>query len=209
MKRSLAAWVLLAILPLLGGCEGREGTPADPGPPFPGSARSLEELGARVLHALVVGDTLALEEVRLTEEEHNGVIWPELPAARPEANFPVEFAWQNIQMRNRRELGRILPWYSGRELRFSSVRCRGDVQRFPTFAVHTDCQVVFRDGELGLLAAQIFKDVVQRNGGYKIFRYYEEDPRPFSAGNGSDPPLLPSRPFPHSPLRFGEEARHL
>jgi hypothetical protein len=32
-----------------------------------------------------------------------------------------------------------------------------------------------------LLEAQLFKDVVVRGGGHKIFRYYDEEPRAYSA----------------------------
>jgi hypothetical protein len=31
--------------------------------------------------------------------------------------------------------------------------------------------------------AQIFKDVLARGGGYKIFRYYDEEPRPYSGSS--------------------------
>lgn len=179
MTRVLLTGAILAVLPLLGGCEDRQGA-FDTGrePPFPGAAESLERLGEQVLTALAAGDTFALERVRLTEAEHNEVIWPELPAAAPEANFPVELAWRNIEMRNRRDRARILPWYAGRALTLEKVECRGALQSFRSFSVHTDCWVVFRDDEGGRFRAQVFKDVAERNGGFKIFRYYDEDPRP-------------------------------
>jgi hypothetical protein len=137
----------------------------------------LDALGRRVLGGLAAGDTALLHQVRLTEREHNEVVWPELPASRPEANFPLDFAWQNIQMRNRRDLGRILPWFRRRELDLDRVECRGEVQRFETFQVLTDCWVVFATREHGLLEAQVFKDVLVRGGGHKIFRYYDGEPR--------------------------------
>jgi len=130
-----------------------------------------------VLEALAAGDTLALEALRLTEEEHNEVVWPELPASRAEANFPVDLAWENITLRNRRDLTRILPWYRGRTARFREVECRGETQEFASFFVRTDCYIVFDTAAEGRLEAQVFKDVLVRNGGYKIFRYYEEAPR--------------------------------
>ncbi|MDT8340049.1 MAG: hypothetical protein RQ751_00935 [Longimicrobiales bacterium] len=162
---------------LLGGCGDSGGTGPAAGPPFPGSASSLAGLGERVLAGLTAGDTLALDAVRLSEREHNEVIWPELPAARPEVNFPVDLAWQNIQLRNRRDLGRILPWYLGRTPDFRSVQCRGERQEFASFAVLTDCYIVFATAAEGELEARVFKDVLVRNGGYKIFRYYDEAPR--------------------------------
>jgi hypothetical protein len=146
--------------------------------PLPGSVATLDELGQRVLGALTLEDLTTLEGVRLTEREHNEVVWPELPASAPEVNFPVDYAWTNIQNRNRRSLGRIVPLYAGRELRFQLVDCRGETQLFGTFEVLADCWIVFAsEGSSHVYEAQIFKDVLVRGGGHKIFRYYDEEPR--------------------------------
>lgn len=178
MKSLRTHGVILGVLALLsGGCGGSEGPAFAGEPPFPGSARSVEALGETVLAALVAGDTLALEDVRLTEREHNEVVWPELPASRQEVNFPVDLAWENITLRNRRDLFRILPWYAGRSPDLEAVECRGERQEFASFFVLTDCYIVFDAGAEGVLEAQVFKDVLVRNGGHKIFRYYEGAPR--------------------------------
>ena len=174
---------VLAVL-LVGACGGSgeptgEGEGAQRVAPFPGSAVSLDDLGRTVLRALAAGDREALGRVRLGEREHNEVVWPELPAARPEVNFPVDFAWENIQRRNARELERALPWYLGRDLEHVRVECRGGLEVFETFRVHRDCWVVFRAGDAGVLEVQLFKDGLERGGGYKIFRLYaERAPRP-------------------------------
>jgi hypothetical protein len=165
----------LVALSLLVGCESPGGPDESP---FPGAAASLDSLGELVLEALVRQDTLALSTMRLTEAEHNEVIWPELPASRPEVDYPVDLAWQNIEVRNRRDLGRILPLFKGRALRYRSTECRRGVQPFVSFSVETDCWVVFEDEVGAVLESQIFKDVSVRNGGFKTFRYYGEGIRP-------------------------------
>lgn len=191
------AAVALAGLALSAGCLGGDaagerpdGTAEQPGVApelrFEGSAPSLDALGRHVIAALTRGDTAGLREVRLTEAEHNVVVWPELPASRPAINFPVDFAWANIENRNRRGLDRTLPLYRGSGARFEGVRCRGATETFTTFAVHTDCWVAFSlAGREGAYEARIFKDVLARGGGYKIFRYYDEEPRRPDGGNGS------------------------
>jgi hypothetical protein len=141
-----------------------------------------------VLSALVRGDLATLEGFRLTEHEHNDVVWPELPASAPEVNYPLDFAWQNIQMRNARGLERILPIYRDRDLGFQRVECRGETEHFETFRVLTDCWVVFAAGHRpALFEAQIFKDVLVRGGGLKIFRYYDGEPRLRGAAAGVPP----------------------
>lgn len=146
--------------------------------PFPGSATSVDRLGGEVLGALARGDVGALERFRLTEREHNDVVWPELPASAPEIGFPVELAWSNIETRDRSAVARILPHYEGREPSFEGAECRGESARFETFEVLTDCWVLFETSDASEpLEAQIFKDVLVRGGGYKVFRYYDEAPR--------------------------------
>jgi hypothetical protein len=147
---------------------------------FGGSSPSLDALGGGILRALAQGDTLALEAARLTEQEHNEVLWPEMPAAAPEVNFPLDYAWSNIVNRSYQGRGRLLKLLEGHDLRFVRVECRGQRQLFETYAVETDCWVLFTEGaHPELWQAQLFKDVAVRGGGYKIFRYYDQEPRPY------------------------------
>ena len=145
---------------------------------FAGSQPTLEALGRQVLQGLVQQDASVLEAVRLTETEHNEVVWPELPASAPAINFPVDYAWTNIENRNRRALTRLFPVFAVGSFDFQGVECRGPTETFDTFSVHTDCWVVLVvEGKPGLWEIQAFKDVLVRGGGYKIFRYYDEEPR--------------------------------
>jgi len=184
----MGGWGVTAVLALgVSGCVDA-GTAHETGAAaelrFEGSASTLDDLGDGVLEGLVGGDEGSLQGWRLTEREHNEVVWPELPASAPELNFPLDYAWQNIESRNRRGLTRILPLYADRDLAFRRVECRGGTERFGTFEVLTDCWVVFehRD-QRRVYEAQIFKDVLARGGGYKIFRYYDEEPRPYSGSS--------------------------
>ena len=138
---------------------------------------SLDGLGEGVLAALVAGDTAALERFRLTEQEHNDEVWPELPASAPEVNFPVDYAWTNIENRNRRGLARLLPIFEGEDVSFRAVECRGETQAFESFVVETDCSLVFTRPDGQLWEVQAFKDVLVREGERRIFRYYDEEPR--------------------------------
>ncbi|NNL31142.1 MAG: hypothetical protein HKO77_08975 [Gemmatimonadetes bacterium] len=149
---------------------------------------TADALGEHVLTALSLQDTMALGIVRLTESEHNEIVWPELPASAPEVNFPVDYAWKNIQNRNARGVGRLLPFLADRSVGFQRVECRGGVEAFETFAVQTDCFVVFTvDEGPQLWEAQLFKDLLVRGGGHKIFRYYDEEPRPYRGPAATHP----------------------
>ena len=144
---------------------------------FPGSASSVEVLARDALRGLSALDPMLLDRLRLTETEHNEVVWPELPASAPEIGFPVDYAWRNIQLRNESALERVAGWYRSNPVRYQVTECRGETQAFATFRVHTDCWVLFLTTRGELLEAQLFKDVLERDGGFKIFRYYDELPR--------------------------------
>ena len=144
---------------------------------FPGSSLSLEVLARDALRGLAFSDAMLLDRLRLTESEHNEIVWPELPASAPKIGFPVDFAWSNIQLRNESALERVAGWYRSNAVRYQATECRGETQAFATFRVHTDCWTLFLTARGELLEAQLFKDVLERGGGYKIFRYYDELPR--------------------------------
>jgi len=147
--------------------------PSDRGPRLSGSAGTLEELATTVLAGLEAADTSLLQTVRLTEHEHNDLVWPELPAAAPEVNYPVDLAWTNISVRNEAALEDLDAVYGGRDLRLVDVECRGATQPFERFEVRTDCWVTFERDGARLEPQQLFKDVLDWDGRLKIFRYYE------------------------------------
>lgn len=182
---SIPPLAFLAILAVAGcGEAGGEG-PGASGPEgagltaeaFPGSAPSLDALGRGVLRGFASSDTAALASYRLGEAEHNEIVFPELPAGRSEVGYPVDLAWQNIELRNGRSLGRQLPWFQGRDVEHLETVCRGQTEAFETFRVHTDCWVIFKEATYGRLEVQLFKDALERGGGWKLFRYYDELPR--------------------------------
>ncbi len=119
-----------------------------------------------------------MEGYRLTETEHNEVIWPELPVAQGEYAYPVDIAWRNIQLRNGAGARRAIARFAGLEgARYSETRCLDEPAVFDSFTVEQDCHVgFFRDGTD--YRVQIFKDAAVRGGGFKIFRYYDEAPEP-------------------------------
>ncbi len=137
-----------------------------------GAPDSPMSLSVLVLRGLQAEDTTQLAAVRLTEHEHNDLFWPEHPASNPEANFPVDFAWTNIQTRNQDAVEHLLHRYGGRQLDLDYVECRGETEAFETYEVLTDCWVGFQvDGQF--TERQLFKDILVMDGGHKIFRFYK------------------------------------
>ena len=108
-----------------------------------------------------------------SREEYTEVVWPELPASNPSLNVPIEYVWADIETRDRSALIRLAPLFEGLAAELEDVACLGDVQTFDTFRVHTDCWVTLWTPS-GKQRIQLFKNVVERGAGYKLFRYYDD-----------------------------------
>lgn len=161
---------------LLGGvtaCDTRE-VPAAAPPAAAADDPALTALGDSVLQALVAGDTAALRRLRLTEQVHSETVWPQLPASDPALNFSAEMAWQNIEMRNYRAIARLLPRYRGRQLAYRGTECRGPEEKYQGFTIRSDCWVQYRDSAGSEHEMQLFKHVLTRSEGLRLFRYYED-----------------------------------
>lgn len=172
MRGGRASLVLvLGLLPVLPGPCGDDSLAE--GQRLPGSVSSLDELATEVLAGLASADTSRLEALRLTEAEHNEQVYPELPAARPENNHPAALAWANIQTRNRIALEELVADFRGHEIEHEGVECRGPTMPFESYVVHTDCWVRVSVDGAEPRPVQLFKDVLDRDGELKIFRYYE------------------------------------
>lgn len=138
-----------------------------------GGAGDLSSLGRIVVEAIGRTDTATLEGLRLTEHEHNDLVFPRLPAGQPPQNFPVDIAWTNIRTRNSVAVLRLFERYGGEPSTFETVECVGETERFEGFEVATDCWTEFTDPEGNRQRAQLFRHALSADGRYKIFRYYD------------------------------------
>lgn len=140
-----------------------------------GGAESLGGLAAGIVSALAADDSAALEAFRLTEAEHNEILWPEFPVAQQQGHeFPVHLAWENIHLRNSAGLARLLAIYGGAEIRSGGISCAGATDDFPTFTVLRDCRVTVVTPAGDARELLMFRSVVVRDGRYKIVRYERE-----------------------------------
>lgn len=169
----------ISVLVLLGAAAGacdREGEGSDASPPaalgLSGGALDLKALGRLVVEAVGRTDTAALEALRLTEHEHNDLVFPRLPAGQPPQNFPVDIAWTNIRTRNSVAVLRLFERFGNRRLEFDGVECLGELERFEGFEVATDCWTEFSDPDGNRHRVQLFRHALSADGRYKIFRYY-------------------------------------
>jgi len=175
-RRRLPALWGLAMIVAAGACERTPDASGDPAPSsleLTGGAADFESLARIVVEAIGRTDTAALEALRLTEHEHNDLVFPRLPAGQPPQNFPVDIAWANIRTRNSVAVLRLFERYGGKRLAFETVECVGETQRFEGFEVATDCWTEFTDSDGNRHTAQLFRHTLSAYGRYKLFRYYD------------------------------------
>lgn len=166
---------MLALLGAAGACDRAPDESDAPPPPalgLSGGAEDLEALGRLVVEAVGRTDTAALEALRLTEHEHNDLVFPRLPAGQPPQNFPVDIAWANIRTRNSVAVLKLFERFGDRRLEFEAVECLGEPERFEGFEVVTDCWTEFSDPDGNRHRVQLFRHALSADGRYKIFRYY-------------------------------------
>jgi len=178
--RKIVVCVLCTSPLIVGGCGPVDAAGDDGGdrgdiPPvvLQQGADDLPTLARTVVEGIGRRDTARLEALRLTEREHNELVFPRLPAGQPPQNFPVDIAWANIRTRNSVAVLRLFERYGGRELTFDAVECLGATERFDGFEVSTDCWTEFTDADGGSYRAQLFRHVISADGGVKVFRYYD------------------------------------
>jgi hypothetical protein len=160
---------------LLGAIAACGDGPSTAEPRLTGGAPTLEELGSGVWNGIVARDAAALERLRLTEFEHNQLVWPEQSAAQePSAAANLDFWWQNIQLRNRAALDDLFAVYGGATLALRDVECIGDPQAYESFTALTDCRLTL-DGPTGPFRVEAFRYVVRMGGAHKVLRYYGDE----------------------------------
>lgn len=182
-RRAIAPLLALGLATLTSACASPLATETPPVEPvrsetavrLEGAVGSLQQLAFETLEGLSSRDTARLERIRLTEYEHNELVWPELPASAPEVNYPVDLAWQNISIRNLRARERLFWKYAEHRLMLHDVDCREEPETFPSFTVHKDCWVQFSVEGGQPVWQQFFRYALDWQGQYKIFRYYDDD----------------------------------
>lgn len=143
-------------------------------PRLTGGTATLEELGDAVWTALVREDIAALDLLRLSELEHNELVWPEqTPAREASAAANLDHWWSNIQVRNRAAVMDLLRRHGGSDGTLEGVECVGETREYASFQALTDCRLLVRDAERRE-AVEAFRYVIRMDGRHKVVRYYED-----------------------------------
>jgi hypothetical protein len=139
--------------------------------PLQQTQSSSDALARAVLSALERRDVDALRALAVNEGEFRDVVWPELPAARPERNLSAEYVWSDLRVKSEAGLRRILAEHGGRALTFVRVGFNGKTSQYRSYLVHREAIITARDADLGESTVQMFGSILERDGHFKVFSY--------------------------------------
>jgi hypothetical protein len=134
-------------------------------------APSADALARDVLEALAGRDLVRLRELSVSEGEFRAVVWPELPAARPERNLPVDYVWGDLRGKSEAGLRRIVTASGGRGYALVRLRYAGGTTPYCSYLIHREASVTVRDADGREETLRLFGSILERNGRFKVFSY--------------------------------------
>jgi hypothetical protein len=157
---------VLLFVTLLSAC----GTPGSHGP-LAYTVDSPEALGREVLDALSRRDRARLDELALSEEEFRDVVWPQLPASRPERGWPFDYVWGDLHQKSVGYLGATLEGLGGQRLELIGIRFTGETTDYAAFLVHEDSILDVRTPAGETRRIRAFGSMIEHDGRVKVFSY--------------------------------------
>jgi hypothetical protein len=134
---------------------------------FSGTFESPEALTRAFLEAVEARDRARLAALALSEREYRLEVFPEMPAY---GNVPSDFAWSQIEGRNRYGESFVLAREGGRSWELEEIVFEGGTTAYQTFVVHRDPLLHLRDRRTGERQERaLFGSILEHAGRYKLF----------------------------------------
>ena len=163
-RRSGGGAVFAVLLTLaLAGCDAP--------PPLANTRPSAEALAAAVLDALADGDADRLAGLALNGQEFRDVVWPELPASRPERGVPVSYAWGDLRQKSSNALRRLVARWGGHRFTLLDVAYDGETTDYGAFRVHRETRLRVRDENGQEIEMHFYGSTLVRGDEHKVFSF--------------------------------------
>lgn len=139
--------------------------------PLAGSRATPEGVARLALERLAAGDREALLAIALSETEFREVVYPELPASRPERNTSADFVWSSLHQKSRNSLAFTLDRYAGQRLELVAVDFLGETTDYGSYRVHRKTALTVQRPDGTKTVVRLFGSMIERGGRYKIFSF--------------------------------------
>lgn len=132
---------------------------------------SPEAVARAVVRGFAERNLGALRELAVTDAEFRIVVWPKLPASRPERNLPLDYVWKDLAAKSDDNLRARLAKWEDRGFVLASLFFKGGVTDYGTFKVHRDTELRLRDQAGNEETGRLFGSIIEYEGRFKIFSY--------------------------------------
>ena len=160
-------WTLVAVAGLVtSACSG-----AAASSPLTNVKGSKEAVARAAFAALEARDAGALQALRITRNEYESLLWPEMPDRE---QMPFDFAWSMNDAVSRKGLRQALERWGGLGLELVSFEFEEEPEVYASFTLHRGAKVVARrrdTGESGVIAS--FDVLIEFAGGWKLMDFDE------------------------------------
>lgn len=132
---------------------------------------SPEAVARAVITGMAAGDFGGLKHLAITEAEFRDLVWPRLPASRPERNLPLEYVWNDLAAKSDANLRARLGGWQDRGFSLVSLSFKGGTEDYGTFKVHRETVLILKDREAREQTGRLFGSILEYKGRFKVFSY--------------------------------------
>jgi hypothetical protein len=142
-----------------------------PSPSLVNTFESPEAVAKAVVRGLAEGNLEGLRSLALNEAEFRDLVWPKLPASRPERNLPLDYVWKDLAAKSDANLRARLAGWKDRGFTLVSLEFKGGTEAYGTFSVHRETVLLLRDRDAVEQTGRLFGSIIEHKGRFKVFSY--------------------------------------
>jgi hypothetical protein len=135
--------------------------------PFP----TQEAAAEAVLAALWTRDADRLLGLALSEREFRTIVWPQLPASRPEMGMPFDYLWGDMSRKSRTGIAEALAEHGRQRRRLQAVRFSGAPVDYGPFRIYPKTTLLVTGDEGRTDAIRVFGSMIEADGRWKIYSF--------------------------------------
>jgi len=137
--------------------------------PFTGGARSLEELGRKVCHALDYETADSLFTLTVGQDEFRYILWPEFPMSRPATGITWQDGWLFLYGRLHQGSAIAIREHGGHAYQFVRFDRYDSTVAYKNFKLHNGLILVAKDEGGKTEEFRWLRSVAERKGHFKIY----------------------------------------
>jgi len=166
-RAGLVLSLFLIAIPLgaVGACR------TSPSPSLANAFESPEAVATAVLKGLAEGNLEVLRNLAVSEAEFRDLVWPKLPASRPERNLPLDYVWMDLAAKSDAQLRARLAGWQDRGFILVSLEFKGGTDDYGTFRVHRETVLLLKDRGAREQTGRLFGSMIEHKGRFKVFSY--------------------------------------